>query len=558
MVSKGKFVIAALGLLLVATACGGGTPTPTATIQPTIALSATPEATAQATAEAAMEMTEEATSEATTEATEAAMEMTEEATVEATEEAVFEATTEATEEAVVEATSEATEEAVVEATTEATEEAVVEATTEATEEAVVEATTEATEVAQATFTPEEQKAVGNAVTALISAALQAMPAATPEPTAEATEAAIEMTAEATMEATAEATADVAATEAPAVAEATQAVGEITWTCPEDFSGQSLNIYNWAEYIGASTITDFMELCPGVDVTMDYFDTNETLITKLRAGNPGYDIAIPSDYAVKILADEGLLEPIDLANIPNMANVEDRWKNMYFDPGNVYGVPYLWSSFGILYDKTKVTTPPVSWMDYFTYAGPISWMDDYRGMFGAAFWLMGVDASTVDPVEIEKAATFLKENGSNAVMMQGGFLEPLLSGEVDMILTYSAYSYYAAQECGCDNYVYVLPAEGSAIDTQEVVLLKGADNKRLAEAFMDYLHDPYVNAQLTNDTGYNSTNTAAIAFIKPEILNNPALFMDPDDANRLEFYRPITEAEGLYQQYWDEIRISLGL
>ena len=548
MVSKKKLAIAATGLLLLATACGGAaTPTATPTTPPTVA------PTAEATAEL--------TSEATVEATEVMMEMTPEMTMEATE--VMEVTPEATvvaTEVMMEMTPEMTMEA-----TEVMMEMTAEVTVEATE-AVVEATAEATMVAV------PNKEVGNAIVALIQAAAMQM-TPTPEATMEATaEMTAEPTMQATVESTAEATADVVSNTTEATAEATMemvvaatpaleaAEGSIVWTCPEDFSGQSLNIYNWAEYIGASTVTDFMELCPGVDVTMDYFDTNETLITKLRAGNPGFDIAIPSDYAVKILADENLLEPIDLANIPNMANVEARWKDMYFDPGNVYGVPYLWSSFGILYDKTKVTTPPVSWMDFFTYDGPISWMDDYRGMFGAAFWLMGVDASTVDPVEIEKAATFLKENGSNAVMIQGGFMEPMLAGEVDMILTYSAYSYYAQQQCECDDYVYVVPAEGSAIDTQEVVLLKGHDNKRLAEAFMDYLHDPYVNAQLTNDTGYNSTNEATIAsgFIKPEIVNNPALFMTPDDANRLEFYRPITEAEGLYQQYWDEIRISLGL
>ncbi len=363
----------------------------------------------------------------------------------------------------------------------------------------------------------------------------------------------------TPEATAEAT-TAPAPEATGEAQGASTLENIAWTCPEDFSGQELNLYNWAEYIGATTISDFMALCEGVTVTIDYFDTNETLITKIRAGNPGYDIAFPNDYAILILSQEGYLEKVDLANIPNAKNTAERWKGMWFDPNNEWGVPYMWSTFGILYDKEKVTTPPVSWNDFFTYDGPVQWIDDYRGMFGAAYWLAGVPASQTNPEEIRKAAEFLKANGSNAVNMTGGFTDSLENGEVDMILTYSAYYPYLNDACACDRYGYVVPAEGSAVDVTDAVILKGVGNKRLAEAFIDYLNDPYVAAQLTNTTGYNTTNQAAIdsGFIREDLLNNPQLFLAEDEMERLEFYRPITEVEDLYQQLWDEIRITLGI
>ncbi|XWX05501.1 extracellular solute-binding protein (plasmid) [Aggregatilineales bacterium SYSU G02658] len=583
MLKRPILVIAALAALGLA-ACAG--PAPTATPQPTNTpvITPTPEATeepviAEATEEATPEVTPEATEEATPEVT---SEATEEATPEVTPVTVTlpaktqtgglsiavlraaqatpapEMTPEATAEATPEMTPEAampemTPEATAEATPEMTPEAAMpemtpEATAEATPEMTPEATAEVTPVA--VTLPAKTQTGGLSITALRAAQATPAPELTPEATPDATPG---MTPEATPDATGEAM--PAATAAPAVAE-----GGITWTCPEDFSGQRLSVYNWAEYIGNTTIQDFTRLCEGVTVVLDYFDTNETLITRMRTGNPGYDVAFPNDYAIAILANEGLLERVNLENIPNYANVADRWKSQYFDPNNEWGVPYLWSTYGIVYNRERVSTSPVSWMDFFTHEGPVQWIDDYRGMFGPAFWLMGVSASSTDPEEIRKAAEFLKANGSNAVNISGGFTEALENGEVDMILTYSSYAYSLPEKCQCDRFAYVVPQEGSAVDVTMAVVLRGARNQRLAEAFIDYLNDPFVAAQIVNDTGYNTTNQAALdsGFIRPEVLNNPALFVGPETMARLEFYRPITEAEGEYQMLWDEIRIQLGI
>jgi spermidine/putrescine transport system substrate-binding protein len=428
---------------------------------------------------------------------------------------------EMTAEATAEMTEVGTEPALSETTPEATLEAIAEATAEMTTEATMEMTTEAT--------------------------MEMTTEATMEATAEAT---AEMTAEATMEATDEATAEP-------TAEATARAGSIEWVCPADYNGQTLNIYNWADYIGDTTISDFETLC-GVTVILDFYDTNETLITKMRTGNPGYDIAFPNDYAIKIMAEEGLIQKINFANIPNSKNTDPRWQGQYFDPNNEWGVPYLWSSFGIAYNTNKVTTAPTSWNDFFNYDGPVSWMDDYRGMFGAAYWLAGVDASTIDPAQIEAAKQFLMANNKNAVMMQGGFTDPMVSGEVDMMMTYSAYAFELLDDCQCTDFVYVVPQEGSAVDVTNAVILTGAQNVPLAEAFIDYLNDPYVAAKITNDLGYATTNKAAIesGYIEPALLSNPILF--PFGDVKLELYRPITEAETEYQNAWDEIRISMGM
>lgn len=222
---------------------------------------------------------------ATDEATEPASEAETEATAEATAEG--EATVEATEPA--EDTAAATEEATAEAT-EATENTTA-ATEEATEEAGEEATAEATEDTTAATTEE------------------ASTDSTEETTAVATEESTEGSTETT--------------------NSTGTFVDTEWTCPEGFEGQTLSLFNWATYIGDNTVSDFEKLC-GVSVQYDVYESDEALIARLRQGNPGYDLAFPTDYAVAIMARDGLVGEIDLDNIPNVANIDERYLKPYFD------------------------------------------------------------------------------------------------------------------------------------------------------------------------------------------------------------------------------------
>lgn len=334
-------------------------------------------------------------------------------------------------------------------------------------------------------------------------------------------------------------------------------GEIEWVCPQDFSGQTLAVYNWASYIGDSTIPEFERLC-NVRVTLDFYDTNETLIARMRQGNPGFDVAFPNDYAIEIMIREGLIQKLDFNNIPNAQNISERWLGQYFDPNNEYGVPYLFSSFGVAYNREKVAEI-TSWAQVYEHDGAVVWIDDYRGAFAPVFLMRGQSASTTDPQEIRSAAEFLRANSGNVIAVTGGFKEILGSGETDILMTYSAEAFDLMEECECDTFAYVVPQEGGIIDVTNAVILTGARNVRLAEAFIDYLNDPYVAAQITNDTAYPTTNQAAIdsGYIKPSYLSNPAVFIPEEAFERLQFYLPVDDVEELYGQLWEEILIFMG-
>ena len=117
-----------------------------------------------------------------------------------------------------------------------------------------------------------------------------------------------------------------------------------WTCPEGYEGQTLSIFNWSTYIAEDTVPNFEAAC-GVSVNYDIYESNEQMLARIRQGNPGYDIIVPSSGTVQRMAEEMLLIPLDLAIIPNVANVIPDLLGAAYDPENMYSLPYQWGTVG---------------------------------------------------------------------------------------------------------------------------------------------------------------------------------------------------------------------
>ena len=342
-------------------------------------------------------------------------------------------------------------------------------------------------------------------------------------------------------------------------EMTMTAPEITWECPEGFAGQELSVYNWATYIGETTITTFEELCD-VTVTYDVYDSNEALIARLRNGNPGYDVAFPGDYAVAIMVREGLIEMINYDNVPNYANIADRWLGLYYDPDEEYTVPYLWGTFGVAYNTESITEPITSWADVWNYDGAVAWQDDNRSMLSIALNLLGYEPNSEDAGEIAEAGEYLLENGNNVVYIADDDGEAQLQlGEVEIALEYNGDVFQIMDECDCDTYSYVIPEEGSVVDIALMVKLADGPNPELAEVFMDYVLDPAVNAMIVNDVLYATTNQAAIdsGYIAENVIDNAAIFPSEESLENLYFLQDIGEAEQSYNDAWDELLIFIG-
>lgn len=338
----------------------------------------------------------------------------------------------------------------------------------------------------------------------------------------------------------------------------QDAAEIEWVCPEGFAGQQLNVFNWSLYISEDAIPNFERLC-NVKVVYDTYDTTESVFTRLREGNPGYDVIFLSDFMVTLMAEEDLLMPLDLDKIPNFANIGDEFKDPAYDPSNVYSIPYLWGSTGISYNRNRVDEI-TSWEDMFNYNGPVAWLDEPTVMLAVGLLMNGYDPNSVDEDEIAEARDYLIENGGNVrtiAASDGSFL--LETGEVDIIVGYSGELFQVLMNCECDDFAYAIPEEGGNIYVDTMTIPVGAKNPALAHVFIDYMLDPLVGAVNANEIGYASPNRVSIEMelIDPDYLDNDVIYLSPEIIERLFYITQNPDGELARLDAWDEVSLLVG-
>jgi spermidine/putrescine transport system substrate-binding protein len=333
-----------------------------------------------------------------------------------------------------------------------------------------------------------------------------------------------------------------------------------WVCPEGFEGQTLSVFNWSTYIAEDTIPNFEEAC-GVTVNYDIFESNEQMLARIRQGNPGYDIVVPSGNTVAIMAREGLLVELNKDLIPNFANLTPALLDRAYDPGNVYTVPYQWGTIGVGYNTERIPEGITSWEQVWNHDGPVAWLDDRRAVLGIALLLLGYDPNSENVDEIAEARDFLIERGGNVSAIAADDGQVLLErGDVDITIEYSGDIYALGFECECDTYAYVIPEEGSNIWTDNLAIPLDAPNPELAMVFIDYILHPQVGADISNYTAYASPNQASIelGLIAEEYLADEGIYPTEElIALLFEAVEVNIDAEQAYNDAWDEMLIFLG-
>ncbi len=333
-----------------------------------------------------------------------------------------------------------------------------------------------------------------------------------------------------------------------------------WTCPEGYDGQTLSIFNWSTYIAEDTVPNFEAAC-GVTVNYDIYESNEAMLARIRQGNPGYDIIVPSGGTVQRMAEEMLLIPLDLDMIPNVANVIPDLLGAAYDPENEYSLPYQWGTVGVGYRTEAFPDGITSWDQVWEHDGPVAWLDDRQTMLGIAHLFLGNDPNSTDAEEISAARDFLIERGGNVVTVAADDGQVLLErGDVDIAIEYNGDILQISWDCECDDYAYAIPDEGSNVWIDNLSIPLDAPNPELAMVFIDYILDAKVGADLTNYIWYASPNQASIesGYIDEDILNDPAIFPPAEQVAKLFAIIDVgAEAEELINNAWDELLIFLG-
>ena len=324
--------------------------------------------------------------------------------------------------------------------------------------------------------------------------------------------------------------------------------------PEKKLSAVLNIYNWEDYFGETTLEDF-EKEFGVKVNFETYEDEEIMVSAVTSDPSKYDVIIASDDLIRTMGEKRLLAQIDIENIPNFKNIGDEFKNPSYDPGNKYSIPYLQWTTGIAVNRKYIEETEDSWSILWNpkYKGKIAMLNNAYEVIGAALKYLGYPLCSTDPVQLEEAKQLLLEQ------------EPLLRGYEDTITIrddliseelWAAHQYggeaaFAADEN--ENVEYILPKEGAAYGVDTFAIPIDAKHKYTAEVFINYILDPKVSAEIANYLWYANTNEAAAKFTDPEILEEPSIYPPEEVRNRLELYTDIGEVDATYLQIWAELQ-----
>ena len=318
--------------------------------------------------------------------------------------------------------------------------------------------------------------------------------------------------------------------------------------------RQLNLYVWSNYIYPETLRKF-EARHRARVNVDLFDSVEAMLAKVQAGNAGYDVIVPTNYAVEVLRVQRLLRALDHSALPHLVNVDPRFLDRDFDPGNVYSVPYLWGTCGIAYRKSRVGHVD-SWAALWDprYRGRILMVDDARETLGAALKWMGRSLNATDRESLESAKRLLVEQRPLVrVYDSANYEDKLLAGDVWLAQGWSGQ--FAKAMARSPDVEYVLPKEGASLAVDTLAIPADAPHPELAHAVLDFTMEAEIAAEICRTTYYSTPNRAALAFLPEAIRKNPAIFPPEETLARAELIRELGEASVLYDRLWTEVKTS---
>lgn len=315
----------------------------------------------------------------------------------------------------------------------------------------------------------------------------------------------------------------------------------------------INVFNWGEYIsngedGAMNVIKEFENETGIKVNYTNYETNEEMYNILKNTNSSYDVIIPSDYMIQKLISEDMLAEIDFDNVPNYANIMDKYKTTVYDEEGKYSVPYSWGVVALCYNKTMVDEKPTSFSVLWDekYSGQMLMFNNSRDAMAIAMRLKGIDPSVVTKEDVDTAAAYLKEQKpllKKYVMdqvfteMEGSqaALAPYYAGDIAMMMDNN------------EDLDYVLPEEGSNLFMDAMCIPKSSKNKELAEEFINFMLEPEVAKANAEYIGYSTPNQAAYDILDEDMKNNELVYPSDEYLEKCYFFTDLPQDVYDYMQ-----------
>lgn len=323
------------------------------------------------------------------------------------------------------------------------------------------------------------------------------------------------------------------------------------------NGQSINVYNWGEYIDQSVLDDF-EQETGIKVNYTTYASNEEMYSKIVSGAASYDVIIPSEYMISKMISEDLLAELDFSNIPNYKYIGDEYKGLSYDPDEKYSVPYTWGTVVIVYntkyvDEEDVAAESIDLLWNEKYAGNILMFDNPRDAFALAHIRLGHSMNTTDTSEWYEAAEELKKQKP---LVQAYVMDQIF----DKMLNEEAYiaAYYAGDamtmiEENEDLAAYV-PKEGANMFFDSMCVLKSSRNKEAAEKFINFMCETDIAVRNAEAVWYAIPHTAAYEALDPEQSQDPLVYPSQEIRDKCEVFINLNEETLILQsELWINLK-----
>lgn len=336
---------------------------------------------------------------------------------------------------------------------------------------------------------------------------------------------------------------------PAATQAAAAAPAATGPC-------QLNLFIWSEYIDPEIVSNF-EKEFSCKVTIDLYEDNESMMSKLQGGGTSlYDIVVPGQYLIPVMAKLGLLAELRHENIPNLANLDDKFVNPVFDPGNKYSAAYQWGTVGIYLRKKPGKTIDETWgllFDKGQQYGSFLLMDSVREMLGSVAKYKGLSVNSTNLDDLRTLSATLGEAKQHSQGFEGGVggKNKVLAKAVDAAIVYNGDAVRGIAD-DPETY-YFVPKEGGVLWLDNLAVPAQAPHRDVAEKFINYILDAKVGAQLSNFNQYATPNKAAKAFITPADLANSAIYPSAEMMEKLEFVNDLGDSNKLYDEVWTQVK-----
>ncbi|MBH3426959.1 polyamine ABC transporter substrate-binding protein [Pseudomonas alkylphenolica] len=335
---------------------------------------------------------------------------------------------------------------------------------------------------------------------------------------------------------------------------------------------TVHIYNWSDYIGQTTLADF-EKATGIKPVQDVFDSNETLEGKLLAGRTGYDVVVPSNHFLGKQIKAGAFQKLDKSLLPNYSNLDSALmkrleKN---DPGNQYAVPYLWGTNGIGYNVEKVkaalgTDTIDSWAMLFEPENikklskcGVAFLDSADEMLPAVLNYMGRDPNSTDPKDYADAEKKLLAVRPYVTYFHSSkYISDLANGDICVAAGFSGDVFQAksrAEEAGKGiDVAYVIPKEGGNLWFDMLAIPKDSANVKEAHAFINYLLEPAVIAQVSDYVGYANPNPKAGELMDQSVRTDAAVYPPQEVLDKLYVNSELPpKVQRLMTRIWTKVK-----